>query len=92
MALSSQGTALLLLLLSVAGPAAQAQVQLPCSGTLLEARGTAEQKRPIQRLRLSLSLEAEAATADGALGLLQQRLAAVRTALQELGVSELLVS
>ncbi|MFN7227980.1 MAG: SIMPL domain-containing protein [Synechococcaceae cyanobacterium] len=92
MALSSQGTALLLLLLSVAGPAAQAQVQLPCSGTLLEARGTAEQKRPIQRLRLSLSLEAEAATADGALGLLQQRLAAVRTALQELGVSELQVS
>jgi uncharacterized protein YggE len=75
-----------------AGGRALAQVQLPCSGTLLEARGTAEQKRPIQRLRLSLGLEAEAAGASEALGLLQQRLAAVRSALQQLDAQELQVS
>ncbi|MEB3266086.1 MAG: SIMPL domain-containing protein [Cyanobacteriota bacterium] len=74
-----------------AGRPALAQVQLPCGGTLLEARGTAEQKRPIQRLRLSLGLEAEAAGASEALALLQQRLAAVRSALQQLGVQELQV-
>ncbi|MCP9887578.1 SIMPL domain-containing protein [Cyanobium sp. ATX 6A2] len=65
------------------------QVQLRCDGTLLEAQGSAEQKRPIQRLRLSLALEAEGASTDEALGLLQQRLAAVRSALQRLDVKEL---
>lgn len=77
---------------AVLSGSARAQVQLPCSGTLLEARGSAEQKRPIQQLRLSLGLEAEAATADAALALLQQRLAAVRSGLQQLGVRELEVS
>lgn len=83
--------ALLVALLAEATAAgvASAQVQLPCAGTLLEARGNAEQKRPIQTLRLSLGLEAEAPTADAALALLQQRLAAVRSALQQLGVGEL---
>ncbi|MEX1315851.1 MAG: SIMPL domain-containing protein [Synechococcaceae cyanobacterium] len=70
-------------------PAVAQDVQLRCDGTLLEAQGSAEQRRPIQRLRLSLALEAEAASTDEALGLLQQRLAAVRSALQRLDVQEL---
>ena len=41
----------------------------PPSG--LEARGSAEQERPIARLRFSLALEAEQRTSDGALALLQ---------------------
>ncbi|MEB3171391.1 MAG: SIMPL domain-containing protein, partial [Synechococcaceae cyanobacterium] len=86
----------LLLALPLTGPLharpAHAQVQLSCGGTLLEARGAAEQERPIRRLQLSLSLEAEGATSDAALGLLQARLAAVRSALQGLGVEELRVS
>lgn len=75
-------------------PAAQPQslVQQQCNGTLLEARGSAEQKRDTQRLAVSLSLEAEAGTADAALALLQQRLAAVRRQLQALQVQELRVS
>jgi uncharacterized protein YggE len=71
---------------------AVAQVQLRCEGTLLEARGSAEQERPTRRLAFSLSLEAEAATADGALQSLQERLAAVRTALQGQQVEELRVT
>lgn len=71
---------------------ATAQVQLSCGGTLLEARGAAEQERAIRRLQLSLSLEAEGPTSDAALGLLQTRLAAVRSGLQGLGVEELRVS
>ena len=71
---------------------AVAQVQLRCEGTLLEARGSAEQERPTRRLSFSLSLEAEAATADGALQSLQERLAAVRTALQGQQVEELRVT
>lgn len=71
---------------------AEAQVQLRCEGTVLEARGSAEQQRPIERLQFSLGLEAEAPTADAALALLQQRLAAVRSALQPLQVEELRVS
>lgn len=71
---------------------ATAQVQLSCGGTLLEARGAAEQERAIRRLQLSLSLEAEGPTSDAALGLLQTRLAAVRSGLQGLGVEELQVS
>ena len=70
------------------GPAARAEVQLRCDGTHLEARGSAEQMRPTRRLQVSLALEAEAASADGALAALQQRLAAVRSALQRLGVQE----
>lgn len=70
------------------GPAARAEVQLRCDGTQLEARGSAEQIRPTRRLLVSLALEAEAASADGALATLQQRLAAVRSALQRLGVQE----
>jgi uncharacterized protein YggE len=73
-------------------PAAPAQVQLRCEGTLLEARGSAEQERPTRRLSFSLSLEAEAPTADGALQSLQERLAAVRTALQGQQVEELRVT
>ncbi|MFM9089530.1 MAG: SIMPL domain-containing protein [Cyanobium sp.] len=73
-------------------PSAQAEVQQRCDGTLLEARGNAEQERPIARLRVSLSLEAEARSSDRALTLLQERLAAVRTTLQGLGVQELRVT
>lgn len=74
----------------VAAPAqAQGQIQLRCDGTLLEARGSAERRRSTERLRVSLGLEAEAGSADGALGLLQERLAAVRQRLQALGVQEL---
>ncbi len=71
---------------------AVAQVQLRCEGTLLEARGSAEQERPTRRLSFSLSLEAEAPTADGALQSLQERLAAVRTALQRQQVEDLRVT
>ncbi len=87
-------TVLLLALVAVAARpgAAGAQVQLRCEGTLLEARGSAEQERPTRRLSFSLSLEAEAATADGALQSLQERLAAVRTALQGQQVEELRVT
>lgn len=67
---------------------ARAEVVLRCDGTLLEARGSAEQERPIERLRFSLSLEAEHRNSDGALALLQERLATVRTALQGLEVKE----
>jgi uncharacterized protein YggE len=76
-----------LALLLVSAPAL-AEVQQRCEGTLLEARGSAEQERPIARLRFSLSLEAEHRTSDGALAQLQERLAAVRTALQGLEVKE----
>ena len=72
--------------------AAQAQVQLRCDATLLEARGSAEQERPTRRLSFSLALEAEAASADGALQSLQQRLAAVRQALQRQQVEALRVT
>lgn len=71
---------------------AEGQVQLQCTGTLLEARGQAERQRNTARLRASLNLEAEASTADQALGLLQQRLAAVRSALEGLAAQELRVS
>jgi uncharacterized protein YggE len=87
-----------LLLATSAGPRpVVAQVQLACAGTLLEARGSAEQDRPTRRLAFSLGLEAEAggrdaAATDAALALLQQRLAAVRSGLQRLGVEELRVT
>ncbi|MEO1002355.1 MAG: SIMPL domain-containing protein [Cyanobacteria bacterium J06638_7] len=87
--------ALLLLiggLVSTPAPLAAQQVQLRCDGTLLEAQGSAEQKRAIERLRFALALEAEGASSDEALGLLQQRLAAVRTALQRLDGQDLEVS
>lgn len=70
-------------------PARAAEVQLQCQGTLLETRASAERQRPLVRIAFSLSLEAEAATADGALAQLQGRLAAVRSTLQELGVDRL---
>jgi uncharacterized protein YggE len=72
--------------------AAEAQVQLRCDGALIETRGTAQLKRTTNRLAFSLGLDAEAADADAALGALQQRLAAVRTALQRLDVQDLRVS
>ncbi|MEY4746765.1 MAG: hypothetical protein RLZZ442_1357 [Cyanobacteriota bacterium] len=71
---------------------AEGQVLLRCDGTLVEARGQAERKRVTDRLRFSLALEAEGPTADGALGLLQDRLAVVRRQLQGLQVQELQVS
>ncbi len=82
------------LLLAAALPQAPtpAQVQLACGGTLLEARGVAEVERPTRRLLFSLGLEAEAASTDRALELLQARLAAVRSGLQGLAVEELRVS
>jgi uncharacterized protein YggE len=76
------------LLLPVATQA-QTQIQLSCRGAVVEARGTAELKRPTRELRVSLALEAEASTADGALAELQRRLAAVRSGLQALQVQEL---
>jgi uncharacterized protein YggE len=82
----------LLLAFPLAPTPAAAEVQLRCEGTLLEARGSAEQERPITRLRLSLALEAEERSGDGALALLQERLAAVRGALEGLEVKELRVS
>lgn len=88
-------TALFLVVLQglLASPVrAQGQVLLRCDGTLVEARGQAERKRLTERLRFSLGLEAEGPTADGALGLLQDRLAAVRRQLQGLQVQELEVS
>lgn len=70
----------------------QAQVQLSCGGALVEARGSAELKRPTQRLRFSLALEAEEPSSDAALASLQRRLAEVRRRLQALQVSNLQVT
>ena len=72
--------------------AAEAQVQLRCDGALIETRGTALLKRSTSRLVVSLGLEADAPDADGALAALQQRLAAVRSALQRLDVQDLRVT
>ena len=80
---------LLLAAFPLADPARSAEVQLQCQGTLLEARGSAERKRPLARIAFSLNLEAEAPTADGALARLQSRLAGVRSALRGLGVEGL---
>ena len=82
---------LLLPLLPAAG-LAQSQVQLACTGTLVEARGSAELKRPTQRLRFSLTLEAEEPSTDAALASLQRRLAKVRTRLKSLQVVDLEVT
>ena len=82
---------LLLPLLPAAG-LAQSQVQLACSGTLVEARGSAELKRITANLRFSLALEAEAASSEAALASLQERLAAVRTSLKNLQVVDLEVT
>ncbi len=82
---------LLLPLLPAAG-LAQSQVQLACTGTLVEARGSAELKRPTQRLRFSLTLEAEEPSTDAALASLQLRLAEVRTTLKSLQVVDLEVT
>jgi uncharacterized protein YggE len=71
---------------------AQTQVQLSCSGTVLQSSGSAEIKRTIEALDVSLQLEAQGASADAALAELQRRLAAVRSALQVLQVQELQVS
>lgn len=91
--LPALGAALVLFSIGSQPPVqAQAQVLQQCNGTLLEARGSAEQKRDTQRLAVSLALEAEAATADAALALLQRRLAAVRQQLQALQVQALRVS
>ena len=82
---------LLLPLLPAAG-LAQSQVQLACTGTLVEARGSAELKRPTKRLRFSLTLEAEEPSTDAALASLQLRLAEVRTTLKSLQVVDLEVT
>ena len=73
------------------GPAPAADLQLHCAGTLLEARGSAERQRPVIRIAFSLSLEADDPIADGALEVLQARLAAVRSKLRQLGVEDLQV-
>ncbi len=73
-------------------PAAGAEVQLRCEGTLLEARGNATLERPTRRLDVALGLEAQGADADAALAQMQQRLAAVRSALAGLGVEDLRVT
>lgn len=82
---------LVLLLPSMPSPA-KAQIQLRCDGTLLEARGSAERELTIAQMRFSLSLEAEQRSSDGALALLQERLASIRSVLQSLQVRELRVS
>jgi uncharacterized protein YggE len=82
----------LLLPLFLPAAAAMAEVQVVCDGTLLTARGTAERERPVQFLRFSLRLSAEADEADAALASLQGRLAAVRTSLEALEVEELRVT
>ncbi|QNI71883.1 SIMPL domain-containing protein [Cyanobium sp. NS01] len=71
---------------------AQAQVQLQCSGTLLEARGSAELRREASRFRFSLALEAEAASSDEALAALEARLVTLRQELSTLAADELEVS
>ncbi len=71
---------------------AQAQVQLQCNGTLLEARGSAELRRQASRFSFSLGLEAEAASSDQALEALQGRLVALRQELRSLGVEALEVT
>ena len=86
------GSAVLVGMASVPGGAAEAQVQLRCDGALIDTRGTALVKRSTSRLGFSLGLEADGVDADAALGVLQQRLAAVRTALQRLEVQDLRVS
>jgi len=86
------GLLLLLAVFPLSRPVQAAEVQLACQGTLLEARGSAERKRPLARIAFSLSLEAEAATADESLARLQARLATVRSALRDLGVEELEVA
>ncbi|MFM9072589.1 MAG: SIMPL domain-containing protein [Cyanobium sp.] len=78
---------LLPLLPAVPWPA-RADIQLRCDGTLLEARGSAEQQQPIGQLRFTLGLEAEQRSSDAALALLQERLAKVRAALQGLEVKD----
>lgn len=72
--------------------AAEAQVQLRCDGALIETRGTALLKRSTSRIGFSLGLEAEAPDSDAALAALQQRLAAVRSALQRLDGQDLRVT
>jgi uncharacterized protein YggE len=72
--------------------AAGAQGLERCDGAILEAQGAAEVMRSAGRLAVSMGLEAEASTADGALALLQQRLATVRSALQSLAIKELQVT
>jgi uncharacterized protein YggE len=75
-----------------AARAAQVQLQLSCTGTVLEAQGSATLKRAIDTLELSLTLEAEAPSAKAALLLLQERLDAVRTRLVSLEVKDLRVT
>jgi uncharacterized protein YggE len=89
----NRGSALALAVLTVVslGKGAGAEVQLRCDGTLLEARGSVERQRPLARIGFSLGLESRAAGAAPALAQLQQRLAAVRSALVRLGVEELRV-
>jgi uncharacterized protein YggE len=72
--------------------AAQVQLQLSCSGAVLEARGSATLRRTIDRLRVELRLEADASSASAALQQLQQRLEAVRRSLQSLQIQELRVT
>lgn len=67
------------------------QLQLSCTGTVLEARGSATLRRPVDRLAFALALEAVAPSSKEALALLQQRLDAVRTALKRLAVAQLRV-
>lgn len=71
--------------------AAEVQLPLACSGTVLEARGNASLKRSIDKLRVSLTVQAEAPSSKAALALLQERLDPVRSALAGLQVKDLRV-
>jgi uncharacterized protein YggE len=93
LALAPLGAALALLPGGYApAAAAEAQVQLRCEGAWIQTRGTAQLQRATSRLAVSLGLEAEGADSDAALAALQQRLAAVRMALQRLEVQDLRVT
>lgn len=88
----AQVTAIQILGLSLGqGAAAQTQVQLSCSGTVLQSSGSAERQRAIKSLDVALNLQAEGPTAEVALTELQRRLASVRTRLRTLQVEQLQV-
>jgi len=77
---------------AAAGQAAQVQLQLRCSGTVLQTSGDATLQRAVSTLSFSLGLEAEASSAAAALTELQQRLDPVRRALGGLQVRQLRVT
>ena len=93
LAVAAAGSALLAsqVLIAPRALAAEVQLALACSGTVLEARGSASLKRSIDKLRVSLTVQADAPSSKAALALLQERLDPVRSALAGLQVQDLRV-